>query len=660
MLVACLLQSRAIAANHYVLFKNGHMFVFPDSCLSNWQTKAGKMVFTALDGTQYSYSLGSIVSCTETSPRELPSFTSFKFNNKYNYQVVGDATGTIDGDVVNIEVLGLGKRLTPSFNITSGVDGLEAMAWVDGVKQVSKESRLRFDGDVTYLVGYPGDKVLAPQQGNTFELVQYGRTYTVRTVFPTTQATAVPRIDINTVNGEGIVSKEHYLDAEIIIDGAGVFPSMTDSVQVKGRGNSSWSANPNAKNPYRLKFANKRKPLGLKNAKSWILLANILRGSMLANPIGMKLASLLGLPAVNHMIPVDLYVNGTYKGSYTFTEKVGFSNNSIDDVNEEVAALIELDSYFDEALTQMYASPRYNLPVMVQYPEFGVDSSSVTLNIVKQRLNAFESAVYNGGDIEPHVNVESLVRFMLLNEFIMNREIFFPKSTYFYHTDMMSDTGRFVFGPAWDLDYTFGFDINGNYFYANAEQDFYQTTNHKSGWRFFSKVHSRDEVGCLAYKVMKDFVRDGLDELCEFCQDYYEFAAPSLQSNGDVWPMEKFNYGPQASTQAPNWLRQRAQYMLSQLAAIYRVPGDVNGDEQVTLEDLTLLINYLLTDDATDVDLENADYDGDGIVNLGDMTDLINFLLTAPDRCPYTSTRLSVFHIIAAPRLCIRGRGAVC
>ena len=626
--VASLLQSRVAAATHYVLLNSGNLRVFPDSCLQQWESQDDKLVFTALDGSQYCYPMADVVFCGEESPRELPVITSFKINNKYNYQVITDATATIEGDVITVQVLGIGKRLTPSFSIGGGAEGLVPEAWVNGVKQVSKESRLRFDGDVTYLVGYSGDKILAPRVNNTFGMEQFGRSYTVKVLFLTDQATAVPRIDINTVNGEPISSKEYYLDAEIIIDGAGIFPSMTDSVKVKGRGNSTWSSNPDAKNPYRLKFASKRKPLGLKNAKSWVLLANKSRGSMMTNPIGMLIAYLLDLPFPNHMIPVDLYVNGVCKGSYTFTEKVGFSNNSIDLEHEEVAALIEMERNFDEAITQMYPSPGYYLPIMVQEPEFGVDESFVTLDIVKQRFNAFESAVKNGGDLAPHVDVESLARYMLMNEYILNREILWPKSTYFYHTDMLSDTGRFVFGPAWDMDYGFGFGTGGNYFAVSTSEDFYQTSINSSGKRFFTDIHNRTDVGRQVYKAFKAFMGEKLDELCEFCQDYYEYAAPSFEHNAEVWSEETFNYSYQAYTEAPQWLRSRAQKLLLQLAALYCVAGDVNGNCEVDMDDLTLLINYLLTNDSTGMDLLAADVSGDGHVTMDDLTDLINYLLT--------------------------------
>lgn len=56
--------------------------------------------------------------------------------------------------------------------------------------------------------------------------------------------------------------------------------------------------------------------------------------------------------------------------------------------------------------------------------------------------------------------------------------------------------------------------------------------------------------------------------------------------------------------------------------------GDVNGNGMVNMDDLTALINYLLTDNATGIDLENADVDDSGNVGMDDLTKLINYLLT--------------------------------
>ena len=59
-----------------------------------------------------------------------------------------------------------------------------------------------------------------------------------------------------------------------------------------------------------------------------------------------------------------------------------------------------------------------------------------------------------------------------------------------------------------------------------------------------------------------------------------------------------------------------------------RMCGDVNNDQNISIDDVTALINYLLTDDATNIIVTNANCNNDGAVNITDVTTLINFLLT--------------------------------
>ncbi|MBR5685141.1 MAG: hypothetical protein IKX18_03175 [Muribaculaceae bacterium] len=57
--------------------------------------------------------------------------------------------------------------------------------------------------------------------------------------------------------------------------------------------------------------------------------------------------------------------------------------------------------------------------------------------------------------------------------------------------------------------------------------------------------------------------------------------------------------------------------------------GDVNADGKVDITDATMLINYLLSNDPTDINMENANCDlsEDNKVDITDATTLINFLL---------------------------------
>ena len=56
--------------------------------------------------------------------------------------------------------------------------------------------------------------------------------------------------------------------------------------------------------------------------------------------------------------------------------------------------------------------------------------------------------------------------------------------------------------------------------------------------------------------------------------------------------------------------------------------GDVNGDGSVNIADVTALINYLLSHNATGLNLQNANCNQDSTINISDVTALINYLLS--------------------------------
>ena len=57
------------------------------------------------------------------------------------------------------------------------------------------------------------------------------------------------------------------------------------------------------------------------------------------------------------------------------------------------------------------------------------------------------------------------------------------------------------------------------------------------------------------------------------------------------------------------------------------VLGDVNGDGEVDISDVTALIDYVLTGSAAGIDLEAADCNHDTAVDISDVTALIGFIL---------------------------------
>ena len=610
--------------DYYVYFNDGTVRVFPDSCITRSfkSMKDSLLYIYPVVGGPLKYSLGDIALDTVAPIRDLPTISSFKFNNKYNYQVVTDAFGVITDDSITVEISGIGKRLTASFNASDE----NAKVYIGDEEVISTISRLRYDSDKVLSTGYRGDSILTRYDDTTYRFKPYRKEYVLRVIFLTDLATTVPRIDINTVGGVDISSKEVYIDAQIIVNGNGVFPSMTDSVMVRGRGNSSWSSDPKSKNPYRLKFKEKVKLLGMTNGKNWVLLANKMPGSMLTNAYGMKIASLIGTPYANNIIPVDLYVNGTYKGSYNITEKVGLYNNSVELDNEEVAALLELDDYFDEEEGQKFESSDFGLPVNIKEPDFGVDSTELSLNQIKYRFNRFAKAVSLGVGITNHVDVDYLARYLLTSDLIFNKELFYPKSVFCYNVNIPDLDSKFIFGPIWDLDWGFGYtQVWNSYFNRYATTDYYSATISMKQSKFFRTLRKEPDVAKRIYELCRDFVKNDLDELCEYFEDYYLYAKPSLESNTRV-AADPTDYAAQ-SVQAVSWIQQRANYLLNQFKQEMMLLGDVDNDGIITIKDVTTLIDYLLgfTQDLYN-DL-NADINQDGDITVQDVTALIDLLL---------------------------------
>ncbi|MCR4853372.1 MAG: CotH kinase family protein [Prevotella sp.] len=425
------------------------------------------------------------------------------------------------------------------------------------------------------------------QQGDyVYAMEPYGHDYTVQVEWLSDGSTNVPTVSINTQNGQMISSKENYLEAEITIDGAGVFPSMSATpVLIKGRGNTSWSTNPWDKNPYRLKFNEKVKPFGLTKGKSWVLLANKLSGSMMTNAIGMKVANLAGTAFSNHIVPVELYINGQYRGSYNFTEKIGFSNNSIDLEDESDATLLELDTYYDEPYK--FKSNPYNLPVQIKEPDFSEGTTTLTMNDITTDFNKVMRQLKAGAEIAELVDIDQLARYLMVCDLIENYELMHPKSTFLYKEHVKGDS-KYIFGPVWDLDWAFGYELHYNYCISEQEADYFDRVWMESRQFVRDLRYVSKQLDRAYYKVWTQFIRNGLDELLDYCGDYFKYARPSFENNQKKWN-DGNNYAS-AAVNARNWLKQRAEYVYAHLTPYELTDEELNpytGIESLLVDSTT-------------------------------------------------------------------------
>ena len=450
--------------------------------------------------------------------------------------------------------------------------------------------------------------------------VPFGNIYNVTIDWLTDRIASVPRIDIDIDGGYYVTSKDYYLNAKFRISGNGVYENFTDSVQIKGRGNSSWSA---SKKPYRLKFAEKVKPFGLTKGKSWVLLANAQRGSLMANAIAMKIGQMAGAKYPNHIIPVELYMNGTYMGSYMFTEKVGMANNSVD-IDEEDGYVVELDTY-SSSDEPIYRTGVYYLPVKVAEPdlaeyineEYAADRRKAIL----EDSRMMQDAVYQGAGLEEVMDVDATARFFLTNDLVLNQEINHPKST-FYHKNESDPEGKIAFGPLWDFDWGFNYENGSQYCYSGQTSSVIKTS--MEAYDFWLDMTNNEEFKKHYYRVWKEFVENNsIAELHDYIDSYYNFAKTSFQNNAYEWG-SSYGFGESDRDRAKQWLTERANYIYNNLSRydindlIYALPGDVDLNDQLTVHDAVVIVAYMYGDVYKRFSEAKADVNGDGRINLAD------------------------------------------
>lgn len=328
----------------------------------------------------------------------------------------------------------------------------------------------------------------------------------------------VPKVIIRTeTESDDVTSKSDYLRGTLEIDGQGIIEDFPPTeMGIRGRGNSTWKPEDGIKLPYRVKFDKKQSLGGLKKAKNYVLLANYYDHSLMRNALAMEIARLLNIKYVNAMIPVDVYFNDKYKGSYNLTEKVGINSGSLHDLDEANSILFELDNMMDEQYC--FQSARYGLPVMVKDPDLAPEQFEAW----KTDFLEAEALVADGKACEAF-DSEDFARYLIMFSLVANEELRHPKSGFIYKTKAPDGAeSKYHFGPVWDFDMSFG-NIKDNNFtdlMESAEWPIFSNTL-EIGAAFFQKMYKQPEMKAACDKVMAEFIAtDGPSKILGFFDEY--------------------------------------------------------------------------------------------------------------------------------------------
>lgn len=361
------------------------------------------------------------------------------------------------------------------------------------------------------------------------------------------RATAIPDIHVSLTDYPDITDlfktdgfdKSTIYAATLRMDGNGMYDDLPEqTVEFRGRGNSTWKF---AKTPYRFKMSKKTSVCGMAKAKTFALIANYIDPSLMRNPVALWTAQQLELPFSNHSVPVNVYLNGHYKGAYMMTEKIGVGGGSVD-IDEDTGMLFELDSNFDEDFKFNYYFPNNyskTLPVMVKDPDLKEIKPDETERdtYFKQWQSDFTemaNAVVNGGakKISTYIDLPHAARYVLVNSLALNQELQHPKSFYMFKEALGSEH-LYHFGPVWDFDWAYGYNGTSTTPYNTV---LFQKDGDRAGASFMKALASNSEFRAEYKKVWDNFYAEIYPRLLEYIDSYSLMIEPSAKRDGILWP----------------------------------------------------------------------------------------------------------------------------
>ena len=380
----------------------------------------------------------------------------------------------------------------------------------------------------------------------------------------------LPVLRITTDNDAPILSRETYLNGQIHLTphAAGQSVIIADT-QIRGRGNSTWDLMP--KKPYRVKLNDKSALLGMPSSRDWVLLANYSDKTLLRNTIAMELGASMGMPWTPRGEFVEVYHGDRYLGVYLLSQNIKIAGDRVDidelgeddDGPAEITGgyLLEVD-FRQDGHTMFTASE--NLPIVFQDPEEPTPAQEA---YIKGYIDQLESALNSDDFADPvtghaaYIDVDSFVRWYLVNELFRNRDANMWTSCWMYKPR----GGKLHMGPLWDFDISAG---NINY------DDAYLTT----GWwvrdaPWFSRLFQDPAFVQRVREVWNEIKADQLPALFQSIATRSAALQQAQLNNFQRWPILETYVWPNNRIPGSyageveylvSWLTERAEWMDSQ------------------------------------------------------------------------------------------------
>ncbi len=252
------------------------------------------------------------------------------------------------------------------------------------------------------------------------------------------------------------IDREHWRAATI---GGDLFAAQSD-ISIKGRGNTTWERSD--KKPYRIKLDEPVDLLGAHASKHYVLLSEAaLPYAMITTVIGFEISRRMHMHYTPQVKPVELVLNGDYRGIYLLTEQVRVEPGRIEVApwprnnswNNRGGWLLEVDGWNTYQRVNINSRMGVNIPVEYHYPK---TLDAWQRRYITDRLEMIDRAICtpdkSSTDWERLVDIDALAKFYIVNELMDNCEAF---SGSCWMSLGAADTAKLKFGPVWDFGSAF-------------------------------------------------------------------------------------------------------------------------------------------------------------------------------------------------------------
>ncbi len=284
-------------------------------------------------------------------------------------------------------------------------------------------------------------------------------------------------------------SAEYWLDTNgcqwLIDEGAENLGSKEEPLplEIKARGN--YTRTGFSKKPFKLKLGKKASMLGMSKSKHYAILAHADDDKgYLRNFTGFLLGKRIGLPWTPSMQPVEVVINGDYRGLYFLTESIRveedriniteLADNETDPSLISGGYLVELDNYDEDNQIRMQEKTCISLPrvdvlrITFDTPE---EYSDIQREFVTEQFSAMNDTIGRNDDqLWDYMDLEDAAKYYVVEEIISHYEAYHG-STYLFRD--FGENQKWHFSPLWDC---------GNAFNAPTDDFFYNHGTYGNTW----------------------------------------------------------------------------------------------------------------------------------------------------------------------------------